>query len=77
MKQLLLFGRSLLRSGRDLAPIIGVVVFFQLFVLQRPFPDVYGLALGLVYVLLGLNLFVRGLELPLHWVSVRRWPSRH
>lgn len=65
MKQLLLFGRSLLRSGRDLAPIIGVVVFFQLFVLQRPFPDVFGLAMGLVYVLLGLNLFVRGLELGL------------
>jgi len=65
VKQLLLLGRSLLSSGRDLAPIIGVVIFFQLFVLQRPFPDVAGLALGLLYVLLGLNLFVRGLEIGL------------
>jgi hypothetical protein len=65
VKQLLLLGRSLLSSGRDLAPIIGVVIFFQLFVLQRPFPDVVSLALGLLYVLVGLNLFVRGLEIGL------------
>ena len=49
----------------DLAPIIGVVGFFQLVVLQQPLPDLFGLLVGLLLVLAGLTLFIWGLELGL------------
>ena len=54
-----------LGSCRDLAPIIGVVVFFQLVVLRQPFPELLGVIVGLTFVILGLALFVLGLELGL------------
>lgn len=50
---------------RDLAPIILVIAFFQVAVIRQPFPDLAGVALGLVCVVLGLALFVQGLELGL------------
>jgi hypothetical protein len=59
------FGRLLLDSLRDLAPIILVVGFFQIVVLQQPFPDLGRMVFGLVAVLLGLSLFIRGLEIGL------------
>lgn len=57
------FGQLVLSSLRDLAPIIVVVTFFQLFVLQQPFPQLDRILLGLVSVTLGLTLFIRGLEM--------------
>lgn len=59
------FGRLILDSFRDLLPIILVVGFFQIVVLQQPFPDLARILLGLGAVLLGLALFIRGLELGL------------
>ncbi len=56
-----LFG-FLISSIRDLAPIIAVVLFFQLIVLQQPLPNVGQLILGVVFVLLGLTFFIHGLE---------------
>ena len=50
---------------RDLAPIIIVIAFFQIAVLQQPFPNLAGVALGLVCVVAGLALFIQGLELGL------------
>lgn len=52
-------------SARDLAPIILVIAFFQYFILQQPLDNVLGLATGALIVLLGLTLFVYGLELAL------------
>jgi hypothetical protein len=52
-------------SVRDLAPIVGVIAFFQLVVLQQPLPDLLGLLMGFLLVLLGLTLFIQGLELGL------------
>jgi hypothetical protein len=52
----------LIGSIRDLAPIIVVVLFFQLVVLQQPLPNVSQLVLGVVFVLLGLTFFIHGLE---------------
>ncbi len=52
----------LIGSIRDLAPIIVVVLFFQLVVLQQPLPNVSQLILGVVFVLLGLTFFIHGLE---------------
>lgn len=52
-------------SFLDLAPIIVVVTFFQLVVLQQPFPNLYEVLVGLAFVALGLMLFVEGLEIGL------------
>jgi len=57
--------RSMLGSLRDLAPIILVIAFFQMVVLQQPVPDLFGLLLGLVCVMLGLTFFIYGLEMGL------------
>ena len=51
-----------LASLRDLAPIIIVIAFFQIVVLQQPFPDLVDVVVGLVFVVVGLALFVEGLE---------------
>ena len=50
---------------RDLAPIIAVIAVFQLAILRQPFPDLGGILGGLVLVMLGLALFVKGLEMGL------------
>ena len=50
---------------RDLVPIIIVIAFFQIAVLQQPFPNLAGVAVGLVCVVAGLALFIQGLELGL------------
>jgi hypothetical protein len=55
----------LLAAARDLAPVVIVIVVFQSLILRQPIPDLGGMAIGLVFVLLGLALFVRGLELGL------------
>jgi len=57
--------RPLLGSLRDLAPIVGVIAFFQLAVLQQPLPNLLQLLGGLALVLVGLTLFIQGLELGL------------
>ena len=57
--------RLVLLSLRDLAPIILVIAFFQIVVLKAPFPDLTSVLTGLVMVMVGLTLFVQGLELGL------------
>lgn len=52
-------------SCRDLAPIIIVIGVFQYFILKQPLDNALGLASGALLVLLGLTLFVYGLELAL------------
>ena len=58
--------RALIRvftgSFRDLVPIIVVIAFFQIVVLREPFPDLERILVGLVFVVVGLSLFVQGLE---------------
>jgi hypothetical protein len=58
-------GSSLLGSVRDLAPVVLVVMFFQLVVLQQPIPNLVQLVTGLLLVVLGLTFFIRGLEMGL------------
>ncbi|HAI69327.1 MAG TPA: DUF1538 domain-containing protein [Gammaproteobacteria bacterium] len=65
MKQLRAFWLSLLNSARDLTPIIVVIAFFQLIVLQQPIPNLANLLIGIFLVILGLSLFVYGLEMGL------------
>lgn len=52
-------------SLRDLAPIILVIAFFQVFVLQQPPDNVVDLLVGIVLVIIGLTFFVFGLEMGL------------
>lgn len=56
---------SLLDSFRDLAPIILVIAFFQIFVLRQSIPDFAGIIGGTLFVAIGLTLFIRGLEMGL------------
>lgn len=57
--------RSVRDSVRDLLPVVVVVAFFQLVVLQKPIPDLGRIAYGTVMVVVGLTLFIRGLEMGL------------
>jgi hypothetical protein len=59
------FGKQIFESLRDLAPIVLVIAFFQIFVLGQPIENAVGIVIGGVLVLLGLTLFVYGLELAL------------
>ena len=52
-------------SARDLAPIVIVIGFFQYFILQQPLDNAMALVSGAILVLLGLTMFVYGLELAL------------
>ncbi|MBS3951370.1 MAG: DUF1538 domain-containing protein [Methylomicrobium sp.] len=46
----------------DLAPILAVVLVFQLAVIQQPIPDVINMIVGSLFVVLGLTFFMLGLE---------------
>lgn len=68
MNFLLSFSHQLRDSLRDLAPVVLVMGFFQLIVIRQPLPDTLALLdlfLGLVFVVVGLALFIKGLELGL------------
>jgi len=60
-----LFWRQAMGSVRDLLPIVLVITVFQVFILQRPLAELLALAEGAVLVVLGLTLFIYGLELAL------------
>lgn len=66
---LITFIRNLIKyiwaSSKDLLPIILVVGFFQGLVIGQTPPEVLGLLTGIFWTLLGLSLFVYGLELAL------------
>ena len=49
----------------DVTPIAAILLGFQLFVLRRPIHNPARVFVGLVFVLLGLTLFLEGLELAL------------
>jgi hypothetical protein len=59
---LLDFGRILLDTLRDVAPILFLIVFFQVLVLKQPIPHLGKMVWGGIYVVLGLALFLMGLE---------------
>jgi len=55
----------LFQSFRDVASLIAVIAFFQLFVIGEPFPTPMRLLSGVLLVVFGLFLFMRGLEVGL------------
>lgn len=63
MKNLNLVITLLLNSFKDLFPIILVIAFFQIFILQRVPEDLGSIVLGLIIVAIGLAVFIQGLEI--------------
>ena len=56
------FIKQLFSSFLDLVPILAVVLVFQVLVIRQPIPDVGNLIVGTLFVVLGLTLFIQGLE---------------
>ncbi len=57
--------KTLYLSLRDLYPIILVIAFFQVVVLQQPIPHLLQILSGTLLVVIGLSLFVQGLQMGL------------
>lgn len=57
--------KSMTGSVRDLLPIILVIAFFQIVVLQQPIENFSDIILGTVFVIIGLTFFIYGLEMGL------------
>ena len=57
--------QKLKEAGRDLLPVILVITVFQLAILRQPFPELLEVLMGAVLVIIGLMLFVQGLEMGL------------
>ncbi|MDZ7750093.1 MAG: DUF1538 domain-containing protein [Gammaproteobacteria bacterium] len=62
---LLRFLQAMTSSARDLGPILLVIAGFQLLVLQQPIPEFGRILVGTLLVVVGLTLFIRGLEMAL------------
>ncbi len=56
------FGEILLATCRDVLPILLLITGFQLLVLKQPIPHLRRLVVGGIYVVIGLALFLAGLE---------------
>jgi len=56
------FALILFYTLRDVLPILVLIVSFQIFVLKQPIPHLKRVIIGGVYVVLGLALFLLGLE---------------
>ena len=58
-----IFFQDIKSSFKDLLPIIIVVAFFQIFIIQAMPENLTSIVIGLTIVAIGLALFIRGLEL--------------
>ncbi|MDH5563681.1 MAG: DUF1538 domain-containing protein [Nitrospirota bacterium] len=59
------FLKTLIGSFFDLLPIAVVIGFFQFVVLDQPIPNLVEILIGSLFVLIGLTLFLQGLEMGL------------
>ncbi len=62
MEFLRTFAATAFSTALDVAPIVGILVLFQVAVLRRNLPNLRRIVAGFVLVLLGLTLFLIGLE---------------
>ena len=56
------FFRTGLSTITDVLPIVAIIFGFQLLVLRQPVPNLKSVLIGFVYVLIGLTLFLVGLQ---------------
>jgi len=62
MNLLLELGQTLLNTILDVLPIIAILFGFQFLVIRKPIPNLRKVLTGFIYVVLGLSLFLMGLE---------------
>ena len=65
MKTSTIYLKKIWSAVTDLIPIILVVIFFQIVVIQQPFPQIWEIMVGGIFVIIGLMLFIEGLEIGL------------
>ena len=56
------FTNTLALTVKDILPVVALLLFFQLVVLRKPLPNWKRVTLGFLFVLIGLTLFLDGLE---------------
>ncbi|WP_163338845.1 DUF1538 domain-containing protein [Desulfopila sp. IMCC35008] len=56
---------KLWQATTDLTPIVVVIAFFQIVVIRQPLPQVGELFVGSIFVIIGLSMFIQGLEMAL------------
>ena len=56
------FIKQLFSSFLDMMPILAVVLIFQALIIRQPIPDAAQMVFGTLLVVLGLTLFIQGLE---------------
>lgn len=56
------FTNVFLSTLRDVAPILLIIIFFQLVIIRRPFTRLKDLVIGMAYVILGMSFFLLGLD---------------
>ena len=56
------FSGVLLSTARDILPILVILLGFQIAILRKPIPNLRRVIIGFIYVLVGLALFLQGLE---------------
>jgi len=62
LQWLIEFSGVLLSTARDVLPILVILLGFQFLVLRKPIPNLRRVIIGFIYVLVGLALFLQGLE---------------
>jgi hypothetical protein len=65
MESILHFGGTTLGLVRDVLPIAAILIGFQVLILKRPIHNPKRVFVGLLFVLMGLALFLEGLEVAL------------
>ena len=59
------FSHSILATARDILPIAATIIGFQLLVIRKPLTNPKKIIIGFFYVLIGIALFLEGLEMAL------------
>ena len=62
---LLSFGQTMLGTLHDVMPIAAIIIGFQLVIIRKPIHHPKKIIIGFFYVLLGIALFLEGLEMAL------------
>jgi hypothetical protein len=56
------FGSVLFDTIRDVSPILLLIGFYKIFVIKKPIPNLKNVFLGFIFVILGLAMFLMGLD---------------
>ncbi len=59
------FSHAMMATARDILPIAATIIGFQLLVIRKPLKNPKKIAIGFFYVMIGIALFLEGLELAL------------